>query len=105
MTEFIFVSDNAIVWDMRDDGTWVEIAEDNKASSIHELLTMYSGAVYELVADIARLPKPEPKIVGSIYTTDSATYIRFTEDTELPDPWICTRTGVRFSWHHIRSRS
>ena len=102
MSDFIFVSDDAQVWDMRDDGTWIEASGAEKdASSIHELLSNNSGGVYELVADLTKLPNPEPKNIGAVHETEHATYIRFTSE-DLTDPWICTRTGVRFSWHHIQ---
>jgi len=99
MAKFIFVSNSSEVWDMNDDGTWGRGLD--KVGSIHDLMARHSGAVYEFVADITKLPNPEPKKIGHLHKSGDATYLRFTSE-DLPDPWICTRTGVRFSWHHLQ---
>lgn len=101
MSNFVFVTESAEVWDMGEDGSWVS-ADGESELTLNQLLMLHNGVVYEAVADLAKLPKPEPKKFGYVYKTDNAMYIRFTEDSELPDPWICTRTGVRFSWRHIQ---
>lgn len=98
--EFVFISDGGDVWNLTDTG-WTNAKTGKSVSKLRDLQKVDNGAVYELVADISKLPSPEPKSIGAVHDTENATYIRFTSE-DLTDPWICTRTGVRFSWHHIQ---
>lgn len=100
MSDFVFVSEDEDVWYMTPQGKWV-VHDGGEPVTLDDLLALYSGVVYEAVADLSKLPNPEPKDIGAVHDTEHATYIRFTSE-DLTDPWICTRTGVRFSWHHIQ---
>lgn len=101
MTHYIILDDNNTVWDYdKHHGTWWD-----KNSMVHktgaEILTTRGGQVYASIdqRDVPMPKLPEPQNIGSIYNANGAIYVRYSYDDR--EPWICTRTGIKFAWKDI----